>query len=104
MKMIRQGDVLVERVASIPQDASELPRDGGRIVLAYGEVTGHAHAIHEPNVTMLRAANAEVFLRVAEPAVLRHEEHTHVAIQPGLYRVVRQREWTDDDEPRVVAD
>lgn len=104
MQLIRQGDVMVERVDSIPDGCAEIPRDAGRIVLAYGEVTGHAHAIHEPGVTMLRAANADVYLRVVEPSMLRHEEHTHVAIPPGLYRVTRQREWTDNDEPRVVAD
>ena len=102
--LIRQGDVLVQRVDAIPDGCTELPRDAGRIVLAYGEVTGHAHAIHERDVTMLRAANADVYLRVVEPSMLRHEEHTHIAIPPGLYRVVRQREWTDDSEPRQVAD
>lgn len=102
--LIRQGDVLVQRVEAIPEGCAEVPRDGDRIVLAYGEVTGHAHAIHERDVTMLRAANADVYLRVVEPSMLRHEEHTHIAIPPGLYRVVRQREWTDDSEPRQVAD
>jgi hypothetical protein len=53
---------------------------------------------------MLRAANQEVFLRVLEPSTLVHEEHDRIAIPPGLYRVVRQREWSDADEPTRVAD
>lgn len=42
---IRQGDVLLKPVAELPKDCTEVPLDRGRIVLAYGEVTGHAHAI-----------------------------------------------------------
>lgn len=104
-RMIRQGDVLLVAVEAIPDDAFEQPRDeSGRVILAYGEVTGHAHALHETSVTLLRAANQGVFLRVLEPSNLVHEEHDHIAIPPGLYRVVRQREWTDDDEPVQVAD
>lgn len=103
--MIRQGDVALVAVEAIPADAIGQPRDdSGRVVLAYGEVTGHAHALHEPGVTMLRAANHDVFLRVLEPSNLVHEEHDRIAIPPGLYRVVRQREWSDDDESVQVAD
>ncbi len=42
---VRQGDVLVLEIDDIPKDARRVPRDDGRVVLAYGEVTGHAHAI-----------------------------------------------------------
>jgi hypothetical protein len=92
-------------IDAIPADARELPRDeGDRVVLAYGETTGHAHALHEPGVAMLRAANNDVFLRVIEPSNLVHEEHSRIAIPPGLYRVRRQREWGDENEPIQVAD
>jgi hypothetical protein len=43
--IIRQGDVLLTPVLSLPVGLKEVPLDKGRIVLAYGEVTGHAHAI-----------------------------------------------------------
>lgn len=103
--LIRQGDVGLIAVDAIPPDAVEQPRKKGeRIVLAYGEVTGHAHAFHDVGVMALRAANADVFLRIAEPATLRHEEHTHITVPPGMYRVLRQREWTDSEEPILVAD
>lgn len=102
--MIRQGDVALVAIDEIPAEAVELPRDAGdRVVLAYGEVTGHAHALHEPGVTMLRAANADVFLRVIEPSNLVHEEHAKIPVPPGTYRVVRQREY-HPDELRTVAD
>ena len=104
--IFRQGDVLIERVRE--QDVGEeIARNNGRIVLAYGEVTGHAHAIYDDGARLFRAkeaANADVFLRVVRPVALLHEEHTRIALDPGLYRVRRQREWTDENEPIQVAD
>lgn len=45
----RQGDVFLELIedASSVEVGKRLARDKGRVVLAYGEVTGHAHAIEE---------------------------------------------------------
>lgn len=45
---IRQGDVLLIPVKSLPKDCKPIqPEAGRRFVLAHGEVTGHAHAIYE---------------------------------------------------------
>ena len=44
--MFRQGDVLIRRIQRIPQGAKRQVTEG-RIVLAYGEVTGHCHVLHE---------------------------------------------------------
>lgn len=60
-----------------------------RIVLAYGEVTGHAHAFYDADVELL--ANKE--LRINERADLKHEEHTKHMFEPGLGDVIRQREY-----------
>lgn len=43
--MFRQGDVLIRPVTSIPDGLKRVPLDNGRMILAYGEVTGHAHAV-----------------------------------------------------------
>ena len=95
--MIRQGDVALIAVEEIPADAQPMERDAhGRVVIAHGEVTGHAHALSEPGVQMLRAANSDVFLRVTEPASLRHEEHSPISVPSGSYRVVRQREYAPE--------
>lgn len=44
-KQYRQGDVLLRRVEALPANVRPKQSDEERIVLAYGEVTGHAHAI-----------------------------------------------------------
>jgi hypothetical protein len=89
----RQGDVLLELVESA-ELGKEIPRDPQRgVVLAYGEATGHAHAIADSGATLYfgkdKAANADRFLRVLRPVSLRHDEHAPVALVPGLYRVRR---------------
>lgn len=104
----RQGDVFLERIEdeATVELGERVKRDKGRVVLAHGEVTGHAHAIEAGGAILFlgKAANEDRFLRVLRPVNLTHEEHSPIALSPGLYRVRRQREWTDEQEPIQVAD
>lgn len=100
----RQGDVFIERVESLPPDLTEMARDRDRIVLAYGEVTGHVHAIAERNATLFRSAIGERWLVItATGAIVRHEEHGAIVLEPGVYRVGQQREY-HPEAIRNVAD
>ena len=109
---VAQGDVFIRRVESVPEGLVPVPRDNGRVVLAYGEVTGHAHAILEPTAELLVAPERSAddallnvrFLRIMETATLTHEEHAAITLAPGLYEIRQQREWTDAEEPLRVAD
>jgi hypothetical protein len=108
----RQGDVFLRRVdGPVPPGAAEVPRDNGRVVLAYGEVTGHAHAIRDPGVCLLRAEGVAFdLLRVAEGTLARltHEEHGAITVGPGLYekRIQREYDWSAEagEMSRAVAD
>lgn len=104
----RQGDVYLERVDALPASTAPVARDGGRIVLAYSEVTGHAHAILDRGAELLSSPGTEDrFLRImaASGVELRHEEHATISLPPGLYVVRRQREYTSADmQPIRVAD
>ena len=97
MFMIRQGDVLVCEIKEIPTAAKMVAQDAGRVILAYGEVTGHAHAIHN-RATMFRADEGlGTFLQVeAGGADLVHEEHATIALPAGTYQVVIQREYSPE--------
>lgn len=97
----RQGDVYVERVASLPKGAKPKARDNGRVVLAYGEVTGHAHAIADP-AALLYDAGEELFLQADGTVTLRHEEHAPIAIPGGVFRVTRQREYAPEATRNVT--
>lgn len=105
--MYRQGDVLIVPIAEDavpPAVRAETGggRDGrGRMVLALGEVTGHAHAILAPGRLIPDGSNA--WLHLPEGGRLAHEEHAAISLPAGWFRVVRQREYIPG-AIRVVAD
>lgn len=104
--MFRQGDVLLRRIDKIPEGLHTVPRENGRVVLAHGEVTGHAHAIDSSEVAFLAADVAELeraFLLVEEEVAVVHEEHDTITLPPGSYEVRRQREYSPA-APVWVAD
>lgn len=97
MTHYRQGDVLVVRDDTIQTDGLKAhKRDGSRIVLAYGEVTGHAHAIHETTVTSFVDSDGNLVLDAPEGATVVHEEHDTITLPKGRFRVIRQREYTPE--------
>lgn len=106
-EQMRQGDVFLERASLdvMPADFKEVPLDKGRVVLAYGEVTGHAHAIQGDAAKLFAAPKGGPvrYLRVVRETDLRHEEHGPIHLSPGLYVVRTQREYTPE-APRPVAD
>lgn len=100
MALYRHGDLLVADVPAIPEDARPL----AHLVLATGELTGHAHRIVERDAAQLFRAREELYLRVTgERATLVHQEHGPIVLGPGTYRVWRQREYTPH-EIRMVRD
>lgn len=101
----RQGDVLVELTEeTLPAEAVAVPRDGGRVVLAYGEVTGHAHALRERTATLYRdpSGGAPWLVIASAPATVEHEEHASIVLAPSTYRVRRQREYSPEEIIYVV--
>lgn len=104
MNLFRQGDVLIMKVDEVPEDARRVPREDGRIVLAHGEATGHAHAVLERDAKLFEVDDTdERFLEIVQHADVVHEEHDPVRLEPGSYKVVRQREYSPA-EIRYVAD
>lgn len=106
--IMRQGDVLCVRVDSMPSGLIDITPPKGRVVLQWGEATGHAHAFYDRGVKVFardkKATRPEYLQVVRTTALLRHEEHETVKLPPGIYRLPHQVEHTDDDEPRVVGD
>jgi hypothetical protein len=106
--LIRQGDVLVASAPKNLNPQTVISRDKGRVVLAYGEVTGHSHAIAERDAELYTLPNTDDrFLRImgTSGVALVHEEHSTIAIPPGEYLVRIQREYTSADQaPLRVAD
>src|SRR5260370_42346219 len=92
----RQGDVLLCAVDAIPPQAKRAPRNGARVVVAEGELTGHAHAFAAKGVKLFREKQGKQrsFLSVAATgARLVHEEHAPILVPQGCYQLRRQREY-----------
>lgn len=117
--MFRQGDVLLVPVSDIPSGLKS--RKDAKVILAYGEVSGHHHRFECGNVTaffkegddltmaggtMLRGSRTDVeYISVPKGgASLIHEEHDAIAVGEGSYRIVRQREYDMMEGARRVAD
>lgn len=124
---LRQGDVQIQQVSKLPEGCTEIAPEGKRIVLAHGEVTGHAHAIYDhvkparreqpaaadeitqaaiaraqSKAKLWRAPSGDRFLEVTETVTLKHEEHTQHTIPPGIYKLPTQVEYTPSELQRVA--
>lgn len=105
----RQGDVLLTKQdipkSWLPARLSKVARDAGRLVLAYGEVTGHAHVIDAPEseAVQLSDKDNQRFLRLMSDANLVHEEHDTLTIPKGTYRVTQQEQFVPDPTPRNIG-
>ena len=101
-KMYRQGDVMVMEVDR-RDGLDEVPREDGRIVLAHGEVTGHAHVITSMDATLfMDAKTLDRFLDVRAPVIIGHEEHNRIELPSGYYQVRQQREYRPEGIRRVA--
>lgn len=98
MELIRQGDVLLKRIDSIPKGMKK----EDKCILAYGEVTGHKHQILEYG-TLFKKDNRS-FLEMKDNGILKHEEHAALNIPKGCYEVVIQREFDLLGQVRQVMD
>lgn len=87
MQPMRQGDVILMPVTKITG------KKLSHLILAAGEVTGHAHRISE-GCAELYDHNGVLYLRVlSKTALLTHEEHQELHIPQGDWLVKIQREY-----------
>lgn len=85
----RQGDLLFVQQDTRP--VAELTTRQSTVIVA-GEATGHAH--HLMAGTILEAPDGALYLDVTQTTQVVHEEHGPITLDPGLWLVVRQREYS----------
>lgn len=100
------GDVILT-MTEAPSDFESMAKIADSC-LAYGEATGHAHKIiGEPGHYDLRECpkTKTRHLRVVEPVMLKHQEHSPFILPPGDYKIGIQREYDPFEKlVRRVAD
>ncbi len=103
----QQGDVVIERVSSIPTGAKQRAGTAAN-VLAEGEATGHAHRVQPIGQAKVETyeLGQRLFLRIlAGDCRVIHEEHGPITIPAGDYEVGRVLEYDyDAEEARRVQD
>ena len=85
----RQGDLLFVLQETRPE-VNLVVRSG--LVILTGEATGHSHRLTAGQI--LEDPEGTLYLDLPAPARVVHEEHDAITLGPGLWLVVRQREYT----------
>ena len=106
-RLAAQGDVLFRRIERMPEHVVERPT-AGKIVVAHSE-TGHDHTISDTGVRLYEKLVRDpmvCFLSVegSFADVVHHrpyDAHETLRLEPGLWEVRRQREWTPEGWRRV---
>ena len=106
-RLCAQGDILIERVDDALVQARCIRSVNDEfVILAQGKATGHHHRLFGSIMlyrddTLAREIPAGLYvahLLVEGPAArLEHEEHAPIALEPGTYRVRRQRQLEPTD-------
>ena len=89
---VRNGDVLLLKVQSLPAGASQTPMQRPDI-LAQGEVTGHAHRIVGGGLVQRYDHDGRAYALLKKAAILTHEEHGEAPLEPGVYQLIIERDY-----------
>lgn len=108
MKLYRQGDVLFRQIAKLPA-GEQKKRENATV--AYGEVTGHSHALaaEDREVAEVLEIGEGIFVHVSAEGVrieggatFVHEEHGPITLPKGNYEVTIQREYSPEEIRNVI--
>ncbi len=93
-KLYQQGDVLITTGDKLPANCVKVAPHARGFVLAEGEVTGHAHVIDTLDACEMWKCNDtnELWMNIAEPVTVKHEEHKAITIPSGTYKIGIVRE------------
>lgn len=109
-----QGDLLILRIEELPKNLiQQKPAEGGKHIVAHSE-TGHHHVVDSACAEYFFEESSNdadfegqvAYLKVNEPVSLKHlrsfDTHEPIRIDPGLYRLIQQREYTPEGLRRAA--
>ncbi len=91
----QQGDVMFEKIDSLPIDIKIGKAKARGFVLMEGEVTGHAHCIAEtdPSICELYEKDGLLYVKAHKPVTVTHEEHLPMTLEPGIWKIGQVKEF-----------
>ena len=103
MNQIRQGDVLLMAVNIKPPKGLKPKQE---IILAEGELTGHAHRLRGKEIFEWNVGGQRYFRAIE--GELSHEDHDPTPVRvlnPDVtYQIIHQQEWSLEQQWRRVVD
>lgn len=92
-QMFAQGDVGILRIVQLPERNRKIDRPvNGQV--APGNTKGSRHCVDECDAQFYRFQGdplSDLCIEAREVWTLRHPEHGHVTLEPGLYQFVHQQ-------------
>ncbi len=91
--MSRQGDIWFESVSKLPSKGLKKKTDA---ILAYGEITGHSHAVSTPisDCESYVDEQGDIYIRSTKEIAVSHDEHNTITLPANEWICVsRQREY-----------
>lgn len=110
--LFQQGDIVLMKVDNVPDGF--VVRKSGEIVVGHGEVTGHTHTLKNANwletavadinklYSFARGGGEPIYVETIDETSLTHQEHSAHTIPPGIWVVVRQRQYAPSDIKYVM--
>ena len=106
-KIAAQGDAMLIKVESVPENFKPAKAQGGKFIIAHSE-TGHHHTVLEKSAQLLIDETNEfiAYLKVSNDTELKHERsfdtHESLLLTAGIYEIRRQREYTPEGYRRAA--
>jgi hypothetical protein len=86
----QQGDVLARKLNEMPcGDQKSIAKR--RCVLAHGE-SGHSHVVEDDEAELIQIGE-RMLLKLGRAAIVKHEEHGHQTLSPGIWEIGRVQEY-----------
>ena len=112
---IFQGDVCLIPVKALPKNVKAQVANSGRHVIAYGELTGHAHSVladrsalyvtddekQEMYLVINDLVGEDTYLEHGTLAAPENRDHAAIKLEPIVYKVGRQQEYREGRNIRM---
>jgi len=91
--MKRQGDLLFRKTENNISRLKVLETN----IIELGETSGHAHTLEGGTLVGWQQPDY-VSVLPNSVAVITHDEHAAIELEPGIWQIIRQREYIGDGE------